>query len=147
MINSQSCENAFRDARAGSHGHVNFDFAEFLQHLNRSTAEQVIKGVQGQRGVRFPSHNRKAWDLGEHSHTPDYLSDDVTAEGLLGAVHRGYELAIKTLNTCGIVYTPLVESPSDEDLCVDLSSEIELLHCSEEEGPNVRLLLPYSHSF
>jgi len=136
LLGSQACEEGFRDSRGDSHGNVNFDFVEFLHSLNRANAEQIIKAIQLRNGMQFPARNHKAWSFERRPSQPYYFPNDATAEGLLQHVFKARDRAIATLRQCDIVYTERLPTPTDDDLDIDLTTELQLLQPRNSEVRN-----------
>ena len=86
--------------------------------------------------MQFPARNRKAWSFERRPSQPYYFPNDATAEGLLQHVFKARDRAIATLRQCDIVYTERLPTPTDDDLDIDLTTELQLLQPRNSEVRN-----------
>ncbi|CAF1318994.1 unnamed protein product [Rotaria sordida] len=99
LENSQTCEGAFRSARAissNSSGGVNFTVSQFLNRINKLSALLNIKSNANQNNLRFPQHHKLPRKLPNTSNPTSTIS--LSKTDIENSVRTSYNHVTKLFN-------------------------------------------------
>ncbi|CAF3853366.1 unnamed protein product [Rotaria sp. Silwood1] len=99
LENSQTCEDAFRSARAissNSSGGVNFTVSQFLNRINKLSALLNIKSNANQNNLPFPQHHKLSRKLPNTSNPTSTIS--LSKIAIENSVRTSYNHVTKLFN-------------------------------------------------